>query len=230
MKLDQTGDLGQRLRWARQQQGVTLQQLSERTDRAVSYLCQLEKGVKTNPTKQTVEVLASALGVRPAFLFGEVPGPVPDDNSAIVWNREAAVIGDRFRRHMLSLPPARQEEITFRLIPTQRFTLVARFLLEHFAENFTTIELAYQLGMSLGQFRHITEHEAEASFIFIEQLSRLSGVPISFFTHGTLESAPEPTVQLRGDALQYLEAIRLALAGNLSPERLEAVIRALVNT
>lgn len=225
--MDQTGLLGQRLRWARQQQGVTLQQLSERTDRAVSYLCQLEKGVKTNPTKQTVEVLASALGVRPAFLFGEVPGPVPDESSAVVWNREASRIGERFRRHVAALSQARQDEIAYRLIPAQRFSLVVRYLLEQFPENFTPIELAFQLGMSLGQFRQITEHDAEASFTFIEQLAKLAGLPLTFFTHGSLEQTPEPTVQLRGDALRYLEAIRLALASNLSPERLEAVIREL---
>ncbi len=222
------GTLGERLRWARQQQGITLQQLSERCGRAISYLSQLEHGHKVNPTRQTVCPLAEALGVRPAFLLGEVPGPSAADRTPLVPGEQAGSFGREFRRHMASLPEEARLEIAFAM-PGRRFAMVVRFLLAEHPESFTSIELAWQLGMSLSQLQEILEHGREVSHPYMEQLSRVSGVPLRFFTHGTLEEqgeaeAPAPAVQ--AEALRYVEAIRLALERRVSPDKLEALIRA----
>jgi transcriptional regulator with XRE-family HTH domain len=214
------GSLGSRLRWARSQQGITFQQLSERCDRAISYLCQLEKGNKENPTWQTVEALAAALGVRPAFLFGEVTGPRAGPIQA---SPESDRLGSHFRRHYATLPEAQRLDLVYGL-PEQRFSAVALFLLEHFPDQFTPVELAYQLGMELRQFRHITELSGEVSHIYLEQLARVSGVPVSFFTHGAMDLDPAgPAV---GNAVEYLRVIQLAQARRVSPEQLEALILA----
>lgn len=225
--MDDVGSLAQRLRWARQQQGVTLQHLSERCGRAVSYLSQLEHGVKVNPTKQTVESMAEALGVRPAFLFGEVPNPPFDDRSATLVSGQAFTLGQRFRTYWLSLPEVSRWDMA--LAPSDwRFSLVVRFLLDQFPQNFTPLELAWRLGMSLGQFRDILEQGEEVSHTYMLQMSRLSGVPMTFFTHGALDPEPQPAFTPE-EALRYVEAIRLALARKVSPERLEALIRAVAD-
>jgi transcriptional regulator with XRE-family HTH domain len=222
------GLMGQRIRWARQQQGITLQLLSERSHKAVSYLSQLETGVKRNPTMQTVEALASALYVRPAFLLGEVPGPLLDRSDSLRSPAESAHPGDSkpgqaFALHWEGLADAERFELSL-ADPVQRFTLVIGFLLERFAENFTPIELAWQLGMSAGQFQAILTEGQEVSHTFMAQLANLTGIPLCFFTQGRFQvAAPAPALQ--AEALHYLEAIRLAMASNLSPQRLEALIR-----
>lgn len=223
------GLMGQRLRWARQQQGITLQLLSERSHKAVSYLSQLETGTKRNPTMQTVEALASALHVRPAFLLGEVPGPLLARSHTVrshasSSHSHASAPGQAFALYWEGLAQDRRFELSL-ADPVERFTLVLRFLLERFAENFTPIELAWQLGMSAGQFQAILTEGQEVSHTFMEQLAGLTGIPLCFFTHGQFQVAASPALDLRADALQYLEAIRLAMASNLSPERLEALIR-----
>lgn len=208
------GLLAQRLRWTRLEQGVTLQQLSERCGRAVSYLSQLEHGVKSNPTKQTVESLAKALGVRPAFLFGEadvqVGCPAPS----------ASAVGQAFRRHFDSLPASERQRLTY-AEPVSRFAAVVDFLVERFPEHFTDIELAYQLHISLETFVDLRSLRGEvSSMILLEELARVSGVPLSFFTQGVMEAPPVDTAALGA----YASALTLALRRGLTPEQLEALI------
>jgi transcriptional regulator with XRE-family HTH domain len=218
------GSLADRLRWARLEQGITLHQLSERCGRAVSYLSQLEHGIRTNPTKQTVESLAEALGVRPAFLFGEVPSPPFNDQTELVLSVQAFTLSQRFQAHWDSLPHQSRMEYSL-AAPARRFAQVVRFLLEEVPHSFTRVELAWQLGMSLGLFNEILGQERDVSHPFMQQLSRVAGVPMPFLTHGTFDLVP-PAAPGHGLALQYVEAIRLAQACNVSPERLEALIRA----
>lgn len=215
-------EFARRLRWARQEQEITLQQLSSRSGRAVSYLCQLEKGVKDNPTRQTVEALADALGVRPAFLFGEVPSP--RDGEQAVSNL-AATLGQRFRTYFAGLSETTRQELTYGT-PERRFAVVLTFLVDYFPQNFTVVELAWQLGMSLGQFHDIRERGAEVSHIYMQQLTRISGVPLSFFTHGSLNGEPLTVSATPAEILRYMEAIRLAHERQVSPEKLAALIRA----
>jgi transcriptional regulator with XRE-family HTH domain len=215
------GLLAQRLKWARREQGVTLQQLSERCSRAVSYLSQLEHGVKDNPTRQTVEALAMALGVRPAFLFGEVSGPVSDRAPAAQPGSGLTGMARQFRAYVAGLPAGERAELE-QGEPARRFQALARFLLERFPDSFTAVELAFQLGISFAYYREIMEYNAEVSLYIAEQMARISGVPVPFLTHGSFEAAPAPA--LNADALRYLEAIRLALEHNLTPEQLEQMI------
>ncbi|HWI63896.1 MAG TPA: helix-turn-helix transcriptional regulator [Symbiobacteriaceae bacterium] len=216
-----SGLLAQRLRWARKEQSVTLQQLSERSGRAVSYLSQLEHGVKDNPTRQTVELLAHALGVRPAFLFGEVSGPAHGDRSQ-AGSAPAAIL-QAFRRYVADLSVQRRRELEA-AEPAARFAEIVSFLVWHHPESFTHIELAFQLGISYAYYREIIDNGAEVSHYIAEQLARVSGVPVCYLTHGTFAEPAEPA--LAADALRYVEAIRLALEHRFTPEDLERLILA----
>ncbi|HEY8347447.1 MAG TPA: XRE family transcriptional regulator [Symbiobacteriaceae bacterium] len=60
--------LGARIRWARTQKGITLQELSERSGLSKGFICQLEND-KSSPSLQALEKLASALNVPIAYLF-----------------------------------------------------------------------------------------------------------------------------------------------------------------
>ncbi len=221
--MDNSGSLAQRLRWARLEQGVTLQQLSDRTGRAVSYLSQLEHGIKQNPTKQTVEALAEALGVRPAFLMGEVPRPPFDDRSDVMLAAQAFTLGERFRRRWAAIPPAEQLQLALG-DPPVRFGAVVRFLGE---QGMATVEVAWQLGISPPELSAVLEGGRDVSCLFLEQLSRVAGVPLRFFTHGELEATQASPGLEAAAGLRYVRAIQLALERKVSPEQLEALIRSL---
>jgi len=201
------GLLAQRLRWARLEQGLTLQQLSERTSRAVSYLSQLEHGVRTNPTKQTVDVLAEALGVRSAFLFGE--------------EGDLRQAGQRFMAHLRAMSPAEREELTY-APPERRFQAVVQFLVAHLPEHVTHLELNWQLGLSARQYHDLLHLRHEVSHPLLERLSNLAGIPLSFLVTGQPAPPSRSTAELRAD---YEAAIRAAIERNVSPDRLLALIQ-----
>ncbi|HYF94956.1 MAG TPA: helix-turn-helix transcriptional regulator [Symbiobacteriaceae bacterium] len=213
-----SGLLAQRIRWARKEQGITLQQLSERSGRAVSYLSQLEHGVKDNPTRQTVESLAQSLGVRAAFLFGAVSAPGREPASS---GPSTATVSREFRRHWSALPARRRDELAA-ADPAGRFAELVTFLVRRFPESFTSIELAFQLNISYAYFREIIDIGAEVSHYIAQQLARVSGVPLRFITHGYFDEAEAPVPA--PDALLYVEAIRLALEHRLTPDDLKRLI------
>lgn len=218
IKMDQGNHLAQKLRWLRREQSITLQHLSERCGRAVSYLCQLEGGARVNPTRQTLEVLAQALGVRPAFLFSEAPA------AGAAAEVDPAVISRQYSRHLAAMPRAERDRLT-RATPARRFASVVRFLIDQFPESFTPIELAYAIGVSPRALQDWLTDQVDLSHHAMEQLSRLSGVPVAFFAFGTLAQAAEPLVDM-ADLLRYLEPLKLAMANNFTPEKLSALIRA----
>lgn len=62
---------GQRLRWLREQRGMSLDQLASKAKISRAYLWKLEKKPDANPSIDLVEQLAAALGVAPADLLDD---------------------------------------------------------------------------------------------------------------------------------------------------------------
>ncbi len=60
--------LGNRIRQTRNQKGITLQELSDRSGLSKGFICQLEND-KASPSLQALERLSAGLGVPIAFLF-----------------------------------------------------------------------------------------------------------------------------------------------------------------
>lgn len=221
--------LAARLRWARTEQAITLHQLSERCGRAVSYLSQLEHGVRGNPTKETIDSLAQALGVRPAFLFGEVPRPPFDDRSDLVVKGQAWSVGARFRSFWDGLSESQRDRYRWDE-PGRRFGLVVEYLLTEMKAHFNRVELAWQLGMSLRQFDDILAGTVDISMIYLEQLGRITGVPIRFLTVGAMEGEAPGSTADQDEALRmtaYVRPFLMAKRKGISPEQLEAIIAGL---
>lgn len=76
--LDQ-GDkvLGERLRALRQDQGLKLKDLAQRTDMSIALISQIERGI-SSPSMRTLRLLCVALGVDGAALFAPSSGHGPD--------------------------------------------------------------------------------------------------------------------------------------------------------
>ena len=213
--------LAGRLRRARQEHGLTLQQLSARTSLSVSYLSQLEHGSRLNPSRQALVVLAEALALPPAALVdpaaeptGNTPAPAPQS------------IREQFLVYWNSMPGPVQERLAL-AATEERFTLVADFLLAHLPERFPDpAALARHLGMSWEQLQAIRLRGAEVSAIFLGRMAEASGLPLSFLAFGSFTSSPGPTPPA-GEVARYLQVIRLAVERQVSPERLEELIRSL---
>ncbi len=69
-----TGSIGGRVRSARQNKGLTIERLANFSGLTAGYVGRLERGDFLNPTKETIESLAKALGLKPAELqYGVAP-------------------------------------------------------------------------------------------------------------------------------------------------------------
>lgn len=81
---------GQRLRGLRQEQGLTLAQLAERTGLTASNINKYEHGERANPSIETVMRLASALDTTPGYLLGNEDAAT--HNKLMLSGEERAII------------------------------------------------------------------------------------------------------------------------------------------
>ena len=71
-----TGDIGDRIRKARRELGLSIHNLSERTGISTSTISDLENDKRPNPRRETVERLVNALGMSEDLERGIVGGPL----------------------------------------------------------------------------------------------------------------------------------------------------------
>lgn len=216
--------MGERLAWARNQQGMILQQVSDKSGLAVGYISQLEKGAKVNPTIDALGRLAKALGVSVAFILGEVHAPPYDDRSSLLIGGQAWTVGQRFARYYEGLSQAERSRIELEAVE-QRFARVVDFLCEQFPAIFTRPVVAYQLGLSVRALNDILERQCEVGPMVLAQMVSITGIPLSFYGRGQMEV---PAVDVSpAQMIQYAEAISMAAEAQISPEALVMLIREL---
>ena len=216
------GSMGERLAWARNQQGLILQQVRDRSGLAIGYISQLEKGAKVNPTIDALHRLAKALRVSVAFILGEVKAPPYDDRSAMLISGQAWTIGQKFGRFYEAMPKGEREQLQFESVE-QRFARVIEFLCDQFPEIFTRTVVAYQLGLSVRTLNDILERDCGVGPMVLDQMVSITGIPMNFFVKGQLETKQVDISPAQ--LLQYAEAIGLAAETAITPEQLLSLIR-----
>lgn len=216
--------LGERLAWARNQQGMILQQVSERSGLAIGYISQLEKGAKKNPTISALERLAKALNVSVAFLLGEVSGPAVNNDAPLLAGRDALAIGQRFAHYLAGRSKADREWLT-RTTIEQRFGMVVDFLCRELPEIYTRAVVAYQLGMSVRSLNDVLERQLEVGFAYLSRLSMVAGIPTEFFSYGDLNKSTSIAHISNSQILHYISVVALAAELNVDPEELCGMIR-----
>jgi len=216
--------MGERLAWARNQQGLILQQVSERSGLAIGYISQLEKGAKVNPTIDALNRLAKALGVSVAFILGEVHAPPYDDVGSTLIGGQAWTVGRRFARYIEGLPRAEKERLMLATVE-QRFARVVDFLCENFANIFTRTVVAFQLGLSVRGLNDILDRNCEVGPMVLNQMVSITGVPMHFFATGQLEAPGDMGNVSPAQVIQYMLPISMAAEMNLSPDQLATMIR-----
>lgn len=210
--------MGERLAWARNQQGLILSQVSERSGLAIGYISQLEKGAKQNPTMRAVDKLAGALGVTKAFIMGEVP--TPNFDGSMPSTGHAHEIRRSFVGYLESLPSGERQRITTESVEN-RFARVVEFLCGELPERFTRVVVAFQLGVSVRGLNDILERNCLVTPMLLKQMSNITGIPESFFATGRFDTAGPSSPD---DLNRYLEALLRARQKGLTPGQLLALI------
>lgn len=217
--------MGERLAWARNQQGFILQQVSERSGLAIGYISQLEKGVKVNPTLSALERLAGALNVTVEFILGNLKAPSNDSVDALLVSGQAFTIRQRFLRHLDGLSPSERRQLTVQQVE-ERLEFVVNFLCTEFSAIFTRPVIAYQLGLSVRTLNGMLEGYEVPGFNVLHQMSQITGIPFSFFGAGEVEGSSNESHAITPEqALQYFESISMAVKLGYSPEALTALIK-----
>ncbi|HYF78207.1 MAG TPA: helix-turn-helix transcriptional regulator [Symbiobacteriaceae bacterium] len=216
--------MGERLAWARNQQELILQQVSERSGLAIGYISQLEKGAKVNPTIDALARLGKALGVTVGFILGEVQAPPYDDVSSMLINGQAWTVGQRFARYIEGLSKAEKDRLLLETVE-QRFARVVNFLCDQFPTIFTRTVVAFQLGLSVRGLNDILERDCEVGHIVLNQVVSITGIPIHFFATGQLEATTEMSKVSPAQVIQYMLPISIAAEMNLTPDQLANMIR-----
>lgn len=216
--------MGERLAWARNQQELILQQVSERSGLAIGYISQLEKGAKVNPTIDALYRLGKALGVPVSFILGEVEAPPFDDISSVLINGQAWTVGQRFARYLEGLGKAEKERLLLDTVE-QRFTRVVDFLCEQLPTTFSRAVVAFQLGLSVRGLNDILERNCEVGPMVLNQMVSITGIPMHFFATGQLEATSDMSKVSPAQVIQYMLPISMAAEMNLSPDQLANMIR-----
>ena len=70
-----TGDIGQQIRGARRELGLSIKDIADRTGVSTATISDIENDKRPNPRRKTVEKLVTALGLDKDLEHGSVGGP-----------------------------------------------------------------------------------------------------------------------------------------------------------
>lgn len=208
--------LGQRIAWARNQQGLTLDEVSRRSGLAIGYISQLENNSKDNPTLTSLTALAKALCVTVGFLLGEVRSPAA---GALEGSGEVA---QALNAYIRSLPTHRQESVK-RMTLEERFALVIDFLCTQYPGRFTRPIIAFQTGISVRALNDVLERNCKVTPFALRQFCQLTGISIVFFQNGILQDV-QSDIKL-DQILKYSQVFKMAEQARISPEQLAQLVR-----
>lgn len=216
--------MGERIAWARNQQGMILQQVSARSGLAVGYISQLEKGAKVNPTLDALNRLARALNVSVAFILGDVQAPPHNEAGSLLTSGQAWTISQHFSQYIQRLDEAERQELQREPVEL-RFRRVVDFLCQRYPSIYTRTVVAFQLGLSVRGLNDILERNCEVGPMVLNQIVSITGIPLHFFATGELEGWEGLGRVTPAQVIQYLVPISMAASLNLTPEDLTHMIR-----
>lgn len=178
----------EQVRQKRVELGLSLQDVAVQADISVPYLCQLERGQKTNPTLSTLERLARALN-----LPLHVQDPGADDS--------LGACRDLIYRVIANLPDTEQRK----MVATTARARLAWVLKKLLALAGVTRELlADRLQLSLNGLDDILNLRTGFNPAVAKRLCRLTRIPEDYFYKGTLDWEGLPTGPSGWDEIQAL--------------------------
>lgn len=196
------GVRGNLLRWARTEQGLTMQQVRARGGPCPGYQSEVEKGIKAEVRHDLLGTWSRILGITVSFARGEVPRFTRDPAAC---RGLAGYVGDlvRNRPGWADLGPPERTRQVLLLIPDE-------------GERLPRVVLAYVLNLTVETLDAMMTGRHPIMETQMRAISELTTLPGHFFQHGDLDEE-----NLLGS---YLPALRAAQKAGIGPERLADLI------
>lgn len=159
---------GRRLKWAREQQRLTMREVQERGGPAPGYQSEVENGTKSEVSAEKLYGWCRALGVTPAFARGQIPRLEPSNPG-----RCRGLAG-------WVEPEIRQNFAEFEaLLPPERVRRVLRTIAN--SNDLPTVVLAFVLSLELPSLLNLlydsavfpTEYQMRQAAVLIAVTTRL---------------------------------------------------------
>lgn len=168
--------IGRLLKWAREQQGLTMRDVQLRGGPAPGYQSEVENGQKGEVSAEKLYAWCRALNVTPAFARGQIPRLEPT-----VPGRCRGLAG-------WVEPDIRQTQAEFgALLPVERFQRVLKLIAT--SGELPIVVLAYVMAMDLSSLQNLLYEDARSLYITevqLKQVAVLTAMPTCFFKLGQL--------------------------------------------
>jgi transcriptional regulator with XRE-family HTH domain len=197
---------GELLRWARQQQGLSMRDVAARAGISPGYQSEVERGVKREVRGKMLNAWLTCLHVTEAFARGEVP--------------RYAVEPDRCKGLAADVGAALQTAGVdwANLSPTERVRHVLRLIASE-STRVPRVVLAYLFHLDVATLDHIIQGETPLGSYMAKGVSDLAAIPELFLRTGRWGN------ERAEDVLQeLLPAIRFALELNFTGQDLKELI------
>ena len=207
---------GDRLRWARTQQGLTLRWIHKHDGPSLGYLSEIENGKKTEVHSDVLLTLTRLLRVTPAFVRGQVPR---FDEHPAACRGLAGEVAVLVRENRADLPDWTALEPMERA--RQVLCLIARK-----SPKLPRVVLAWVLNLELDTLDGIMTGTQPLMKELLLALEELTTLPAGFFQHGlTTGEHLAPMAQPVDE--EYQAVIRDAKEKSITPSQLRRLLDAL---
>lgn len=168
--------VGERLKWAREQQNLTMENVQERGGPAKGYQSEVETGKKSEVSSQKLGSWCRALGVTPAFARDLVPRLDPKAPSGRCRGLAGWVEPDLRQR----LPEFQA------MTPPERVRQVLRMIVK--SSDLPTVVLAHVMALEVPALLNLLyDQSITPTEIQMRQVAILTAIPTRFFRYGELD-------------------------------------------
>lgn len=195
---------GNLIKWAREQQELTLRTVLDRGGPSIGFQSEVERGRKTEVSAKILQTWVKILGVTEAFARGEV----------VAYNKEPAECRG-FAGDVVSVVMADPANWAA-MGSMERFRNVL-WTIGTRSRKAPRVVLAYVLGLELESLDRLLNGDMIPAQALVKAVAELTTLPEEFFRVGRLERADVRRT--------YDPVIDLALAEGLTPDDLEHLIR-----
>lgn len=183
------------LRWAREQQNLTLRDVRALGGPSLGYLSEMEKGKKDHPDPELLDTLLTILNISEGFALGQIPQYTDDPVRCRGLASDVAprIRGDESLRTMGVLERSCH---ALRVICTE-------------SAQVKKVDVAYILGTAVATLNDLLSGTFPIKLEQMRILADLTGLPEVFFLKGLDETSYQPLVDLAmGLGLTPEEAMR----------------------
>lgn len=222
---------GDRLRWARVQQSLTMREVRVRGGPSLSYQSEVENGVKEEVHVDLLNAWVRALNVTEEFARGNIQRCDVDPEAC---RGLAEDVGELIASGRTDLP-------AWSSLTARDRTRHVLKLITFTSPRFPRVVLAYTLGLSLKTLDDMILGQHPVMKSHMQVISALTALPESFFTQGQLFAARSQVLPGWGDSAatalltvqelqelvalrQYLPALRLARRAGITPSELQKLV------